>query len=152
MKSREDIHINAPPSKVWDVLSDPNLMELWNPKCAHSDAGPGPYTVGFTYKAGFTLGSRPPQVSDCTIEEYEPERCITTKYTGMAFKPDGEVTERYELTAKDNGTRLRQFVDYTHSGLPLFIRLIMKFIHTFGYSVGRGPLEGIKELAEDRPT
>jgi len=35
------------------------------------------------------------------------------------------------------------------SEVPLIVQLIMKIISSVGYSVGKGPLDGIKELAED---
>ncbi|MBN1909069.1 MAG: SRPBCC family protein [Pirellulales bacterium] len=149
MKLHDRIHVNAPPFSVWEVISDPNLMELWNPKCTRSDAGRGPFGVGNRYEAAFRMGRKPEQVAECVIEEYEPERLLTTKYSGgNAFKPEGFVRESYRLVPKRGGTRVCQTIDFTHSGIPLWAQLFMKIINCVGYSVGKGPLDGIKKLAE----
>ena len=148
MKLHDHIQINAPPASVWKVLSDPNLMELWNSKCIRSNAGKGPFFVGFDYQAIFKLNNNPEQTIRCTIEEYDFNQRLITRYSGFSFNPAGFVTETYQLVPKRQGTLLRQTADYTHSGIPWFAKLIMKLIGTFGYKAGRGPLDGIKELAE----
>ena len=148
MKLYDHIQIDASPSSVWKVLADPNLMELWNPKCLRSDAGNGPYGVGFVYQASFKLGDNPERLAECMIEEYEPGASLTTKYSGSAFKRQGYVRESYRLTAKNGGTRVQQTLDFTHSEISIFIQLIMKVINAVGSAAGKGPLDGIKELAE----
>ncbi len=148
MKLRDHIQVNASPSSVWKVLSDPNLMELWNPKCVQSDAGRGPFGVGFSYDATFKLGSHPERAGECLIEEYRPDELLTTKYSGSAFKVRGYVRETYRLVSKPHGTKIHQTVDFTHSEISILVQLIMKIISSVGHSVGKGPLDGIKELAE----
>jgi len=97
MKLYDSIMVNASSSSVWKILSDPNLMELWNPKCIRSDAGNGPFSIGFVYNASFKLGNRPERSAECMIEEYEPNTLLTTKYSGNAFKLQGYVKESYRL-------------------------------------------------------
>ena len=79
----------------------------------------------------------------------KPQNKVTwgTKYSGRAFKKGGQVTETYRLVPENGGTQVRQTVDFSRSGIPFMIQLIMKTIHSLGYPVGRGPLGGIKELA-----
>ncbi len=148
MKLLYQIYVDTSPSCVWQVLGDPNLMELWNPKCVRSQADKGPFVAGYTYHATFVLGRNSEKTVECLIEEYQPERILTIKYSGNAFKLGGYVNETFLLSAQNRGTKIKQVVDFTHSGVPFVIQLLMKFIHTVGYSVGKGPLEGIKELAE----
>ncbi len=148
MKLRDHIQVNASCSAVWEVLSDPNLMELWNPKCVQSDAGQGPFGVGFPYSATFKLGSNPERTADCLIEEYRPDELLTTRYSGGAFQAGGYVRETYRLTPKRHGTRIDQTLDFTHSEIPFIAQLVMKIISSVGRKVGEGPLDGIKELAE----
>ena len=56
--------------------------------------------------------------------------------------------ETYHLIPKQSGTRIEQVIDFTYSEISIFIQLIMKIISTLGHSVGKGPLDGLKELAE----
>jgi hypothetical protein len=100
------------------------------------------------YNASFKLGSKPEQLAECMIEEYEPNKLLTTKYSGNAFRLHGYVRESYRLVSKRGGTRVQQIIDFTHSEISFIIQLIMKFISIVGYSVGKGPLDGIKDLAE----
>lgn len=148
MKLRDHIQIDASPSAVWQVISDPGLMELWNPKCVRCFVDEGPFGVGFTYEASFKLGNNPEQKSDCLIEEYVPNERLTTKYSGGTFERGGYVKETYHLIPRGQGTRVKQILDFSRSEIPFIFRLIMKLINSVGYSVGKGPLDGIKELAE----
>ena len=148
MRLYDHIYVKAPPWSVWEVLSDPNLMESWNPKCLRCHAGNGPFGVGSVYEATFRLGGGPERLAICMIEEYQCNKLLTTKYSGPAFKMGGYVKETYRLMPKGKGTKVKHVVDFDHSGLPITIQLIAKIIHTVGYSVGKGPLDGVKELVE----
>jgi len=150
MRLYDHIYVKVPPCSVWEVLCNPNLMELWNPKCVRCHAGNGPFGVGFLYEATFRLGGGPERLAHCMIEEYQCNKLLTTKYSGPAFKMGGYVKETYHLIPKLEGTHLKQSIDFGHSGIPIIIQLIMVIIHTVGYSVGKGPLNGIKELAEEK--
>lgn len=150
MKLYDQIRINSPPSAVWEVLCDPNLMELWNPKCVRCQAGKGPFGVGFLYEATFRLGKQPERLANCMIEGYQHNKLLTTKYSGPAFKMGGYVKETYHLIPKCEGTKEKQTIDFGNSGVYIIIQLIMKIINSVGYAAGKGPLDGIKELAEDK--
>ncbi len=150
MKLYYKIHINSPPLKVWEILSNPNLMELWNPKCVSSKAGQGPFGFGSSYEATFRMGTSPQVSLTCTIEEYELNKLLTTKYSGPAFKMGGYVKETFRLIPKGDRTILKQTVDFGYSGISIIIQLIMKIIHIIGKTSGKGPLDGIKELAEEK--
>ena len=50
---RDEIVVQAEPAEVWAALSDPNLIELWNPKCLRSEAGDGPFRDGSRFTASF---------------------------------------------------------------------------------------------------
>ena len=148
MKLCDHIHVNASASSIWKVLSDPNFMEMWNPKCVRCHVGNGPFVAGFTYEATFRLSKSAERKAECTIEEYQPDRLLTTKYSGSAFKRGGYVRETYHLIPKQSGTRIEQVIDFTYSEISIIIQLIMKIISTVGHPAGKGPLDGIKELAE----
>jgi hypothetical protein len=150
MKLFDQIYIDASPSSVWQVLGDLNMMELWNPKCVHCQAGKGPFVTGYTYQAIFMLGRGPERKVECMIEEYQQDKLLTIRYSGNIFKVWGYVTETYLLSAQNRGTDVKQIVDFTNSGVPFIIRLLMKFIHTAGHSADKSSLKGIKELAEQK--
>jgi len=81
--------------------------------------------------------------------DYAPLQRVRTRFSGEVFRNGGYVDEEFRLIPLAAATRLMHLVDYTHSGLPWIIAVLMRFIQTFGYSVGKSPLEGIKELAEN---
>jgi hypothetical protein len=148
MKLFDQIYIVASPSCVWQVLGDLNMMKLWNPKCVSSQAGKGPFVAGYTYQATFSLRKGSERKMECMIEEYQQDKLLTIRYSGNIFKAWGYVTETYLLSAQNRGTDVKQIVDFTNSGVPFIVQLLMKFIHTLGYSAGKSSLKGIKELAE----
>ena len=141
--------VKASPASIWKILSDPNLMELWNPKCIQSNAGNGPFGVGFVFDALFKFRNSPERTAECMIEEYEPNSLLTIKYSGSAFRRQGYAKETHRLISKRRGTKICQTIDFTQSEIPVFVQLIMKVISSVGHSVNKGPLDGIKELAED---
>jgi uncharacterized protein YndB with AHSA1/START domain len=106
MRLYDRIYVEASPSAVWEVLRDPNLMELWNPKCVRSRAGEGPFGAGFTFEAAFRLGGGPERSAECRIQEYQPNELLTTRYSGSAFKKGGYVMETYRLIPRGQGTKV----------------------------------------------
>jgi uncharacterized protein YndB with AHSA1/START domain len=147
MTLREEIIIQRPAAKVWEILADPSLMAAWNPKCQAAAAGGQRVRLGLRFTATFQL-SGPAQAMTGEIIACEPGQRLTTRFTGAAFPRDAYADETFVLEAAGTNTRLVQTVDYTHSGLPWFVKLLMKLLATFGHSVGNSSLDGIKELAE----
>ena len=103
---------------------------------------------GVRYIATYRL-SGPEQETWCEVLDCEPTQLLRTRYSGKAFRNGGYVEETFRLTPAPGGTRLHHAVDFTHSGLPWLVRLLMQLVHTFGYSVGRSSLDGIRDLAEE---
>jgi hypothetical protein len=93
--------------------------------------------------------SGPEQEMWCEVIDCVPMRLLKTRYSGDAFRNGGYVEEVFELVPSPTDIRLTHAVDYSHSGLPRFFRVLMWLISRFGYSVGRSSLDGIKELAEE---
>lgn len=148
MTLRDEIVIRGAPAKVWAIISDPSLTPLWNPKCVKCEHQEGSLRRGSRYKAIFRLKG-PEQETWCEVVACLQAQLLKTRYTGKAFRNGGYVEETFRLTPSPNGTRLFHAVDFTHSGVPWLIRLLMQLLNTFGYSVGQSSLEGIRDLAEE---
>jgi len=83
------------------------------------------------------------------VQDCAPAELLKTRYTGKAFRNGGYVEETFRLTPSQNGTRLSHAVDFTHSGVPWLVLLLMQLVNAFGYSAGKSSLEGIRDLAEE---
>jgi len=55
---------------------------------------------------------------------------------------------RFVLQPVHGGTDILHIADFSHAGLPWFLKAIMKVMHRFGRKEGKSPLDGLKELAE----
>jgi len=104
------IHVDAPPEKVYDVVTDVTRMGEWSPEthtCVWLDGATGP-TVGARFKGsnrnGFARWSTKPRV-DAADEGREFAFTVdfagkdTTKWT-YRFEPDGagtKLTESFEM-------------------------------------------------------
>lgn len=81
-----------PPDRIWRALTQPHLIEEWLMKNNFSAA------PGRTFTMSGDWGS-----VDCKVLQNEP--CKTLSYTWVGMGIDTVVT--WELTATENGTRLR---------------------------------------------
>jgi uncharacterized protein YndB with AHSA1/START domain len=149
MTFRGEIAIPASPAKVWAIVSDPSLMPLWNPKCVQCERLDAPVRRGSRYQAIFSMAG-PGQKTSCEVIECAPAGILKTRYTGKAFRKGGYVEEVFQLKPSSTGTLLTHAVDFTHAGLPWFVRLLMRVIHVLGHGVGRSSLERIGDLEQTR--
>ena len=116
------IHIDAPPARVWEIVSDQRRMNEWSPevwrqKFFGDEIGVGTRSVNINKRKGFFW----PTAS--RITEFVPEQRIAYYVTGSStfwsydLAPDGDgtlVTERREL----KGDR-RAFLSWTTAALAL---------------------------------
>ncbi len=139
--------VTAPVDAVWQVLADPVSMTRWNPKCVRCDAGASRVQTGVRYKAAFRM-SGPERESDCEVVTCEPHRLLVTRFSMDHSKPGGYVDETFRLEACKAGTQIVHEVDFTHSGLPLWLKAFMKLMDVVGRKAGTSSLDGIKSLVE----
>ena len=144
----ESISIKTSPTQVWEILADPSLMPLWNSKCTNCTPGSHSICKGSRYNAVFQMSGSGREVA-CEVIECAPEQFLKTRFTGWFTPRAGYVDEVFRLHASNTETRLVHEVDFTQSGIPWLIQVLMKLVSTFGYSVGKSPLKGIKDLAEN---
>ncbi|UCD52700.1 MAG: SRPBCC family protein [Phycisphaerales bacterium] len=144
---RDRLDVSASAAEVWDVLDDPALMELWNPKCVRCEVDREHVHVGLRYRASFRLHG-PECPSDCEVMACAPGQLLTTRFLTEAPGPAGYVDETFRLQPLAQGTRIIHEVDFTHSGLPRWLEVFMKVMNWVGRQAGRSSLDGIKELVE----
>ena len=146
MKIKESIKINSSATAIWSILQDPGNMPSWNPKCISCN-GSKSIKKGSSFDAVFKLGKNPKSTT-CKIMELKPCEQITIRYSGEAFSSeDGFVDETFYLNSiEPMQTKIRLEVDFSNSKLPVFIKIIMWFINTFGYKAGKSSLDGIQDL------
>lgn len=144
---RDRRYMAATPERVWAILADPALMELWNPKCVRCEADRENVHVGLRFKAVFRL-SGPEREAQCEIVDCQPDVFLAVRFSGDAFRRAGYVDETFRMTPTADGTRIIHEVDFTHSGLPWLLKVFVKVMDTIGYKAGKSSLDGIKELAE----
>jgi len=145
---RDGIEMNADLARVWEVLADPALMELWNPKCVRCESD-SHVCVGLRYRASFRL-SGPERESQCEVIACTPGERLTTRFLMEAPGPAGYVDETFRLRPGREGTHVVHEMDFTHSGLPHWLQAFMKVMDLVGRKVGKSSLEGIKALVEEQ--
>lgn len=147
---RERTRVNATAERIWTVLRDPGGMSQWNPQCVRSEVGEDTMRVGLRFKAVIRFGSGPERQLDCEVIECEPERSLTLRFSGEASpRTDEYMDETYVFQPVDGGTKVLHKTDFSHSGLPWFLKAVMKVIGFVGHKKGESPLDGLKRLAEE---
>jgi uncharacterized protein YndB with AHSA1/START domain len=104
--ARAEITINVPPSKVWQALTDPELVKQYffgtTVKSNWKEGSPVTYTGEWEGKAYEDKG---------TVLKVEPEKLLVSSYwSSISGVPDSAENYNeiaYELTEVDGGTRLK---------------------------------------------
>jgi len=99
-----EIHIDASPEIVFDVVSNPEHLASWFPDEAELDPTPGGRGV-FTFH---TPGGE--HVAPVTVVDAQPYSVFSFRWSQEAGQPATETNSllvRFELLPADGGTRLR---------------------------------------------
>lgn len=144
---RERAHLYATSERVWEILTDPALMELWNPKCVRCQADGDRVRVGLRYQATFRL-SGPERQTQCEVLECLPGQMLTIRFSGEALREGSHVDETFRLQPSGEGTDVTHEVDFTHSSLPWWLKALMKVLDVIGHKRGKSSLDCIAELLE----
>ena len=103
--AKAEITINTPPSKVWDALTEPDLIKqyLFGTEVATDWQAGSPITYKGTWE-GKTYEDKG------KILQVEPGRLLVSTYwsslSSVPDIPENYQTVRYELSAESDGTRL----------------------------------------------
>lgn len=116
MKSiRTDIHIEAPPERVWQILTDFARYPAWNPLIPRAE---GDVREGSRLTVRIELPDGPGMTIRPTLVRVEPNRALAWK--GGLLVPklfDGE--HLFELHPADGGTRFVQRENFGGLLVPL---------------------------------
>ncbi|MBM4027298.1 MAG: hypothetical protein FJ280_18110 [Planctomycetes bacterium] len=146
---REQTCVAATTEQVWAVLTDPGLMSLWNPHCVCTAGAGLALRVGLRFQAVMRFRRGPERTLDCDVTECRPGQRLTLRFSGEALPGRaGHMDETFVLQPVHGGTDILHIADFSHAGLPWFLKAIMKVMHRFGRKEGKSPLDGLKELAE----
>ena len=134
--------ISLPVTDIWRIVSDPEQMPVWNPKCVLVTAAAGaPETRRFD--ALFQMNQKEKSAVGEVVCWRVPEQ-ITYRYT-YEDQFSGTVEETFKLQQQGAAvTRLVHEVDFSRSGLPWWVRVVIGYIGRFGKLVGEDPLDGIE--------
>ena len=143
--------INAPAEAVWPFVADPVLMSAWNEKiieveCDHA----GPASLGETYGITYVMSGRK-VAAECEVILCAPPSEFAVRCKLMQ-QPGRHVDECYNLTERGGHTRLTQFIDLRHSGIPRWALWIMRFIQGAGTAQGAPYLEVLQRTVEEMET
>ena len=148
MKMKESIILNTTVEKLWDLLKDPGNMPLWNPKCIDVKVDKNIY-IGSRFEVTFQMreGAEAGKM-DCEVIEFKEYKKLVIRYSGEMVKGKiGHMDEIFIIAPAKNGQlELKRHLDLSKTKLPFFLRIIMWFISTFGYSVGKTCMEEIRDL------
>ncbi|MHC4872957.1 MAG: SRPBCC family protein [Planctomycetota bacterium] len=153
MKLIDKVIINAGADKVWQIIDDPDMTDLWNPKFKAYDAvSEGERRLGFEFRTAYEMNGNM-FAMEGEISGYEPG-----SYLEMTLKnPVGDkpipknmiAMEKYWIEPCSKGVMLRQEIEVINSGIPKFIEWIVEFIQRFGTPMGPKYIIKLKELAEE---
>jgi uncharacterized protein YndB with AHSA1/START domain len=103
-----EMFIEAPPARVWELMTDIVLMGQWSPEYQGGewlDGATGP-TVGARFKGRNKRQDREWE-SVSTVVEAEPGRAVAW---AVGDPNNAAATWRFDLTPEGTGTRVRQHV------------------------------------------
>lgn len=143
---RAEVDIDAPPSKVWGLVSDFRRMPQWSPQCRWMRLL-GPLRPG-TRTLNFNRRNRLYWPTTCTVVDVIPEQ-------KLAFRVDtNHSISCYELEPQGEGTRLTES-RHAENGVTPFSSLTVNALFGGNAKFERELLEGmnaslakIKDAAE----
>jgi uncharacterized protein YndB with AHSA1/START domain len=120
VEGRATIHVNAPPEKMYAMVTDVTRMGEWSPECRRAEwvgdaTGPA---VGARFKGHNKLGIARWSTTP-TVKVADPGREFTFE-TGKPGKEDTRWT--YRFTPKDGGTELTESFEALR--YPTFMKLV----------------------------
>lgn len=124
-KGEASVHVDAPPMKVWEVVSDVTRMGQWSPEtvqCRWLDGATGP-AVGARFKGtnkrGFARWSTTPRV---TAADPGSTFAFVIKHMGS------DITEwRYEFSPEGDGTKVTESFELLRD-LPWYLGAAERYV------------------------
>ncbi|MDY7092650.1 MAG: SRPBCC family protein [Acidobacteriota bacterium] len=149
MKLRFEVRIAAPPQRVWPWVADPLRMARWNPKLVAIDrAASGELQAGEEYELIYRMSGRDTELR-ARVELAKPPVELAIRLWDEAGPHERPTVESYRLEARGDGTRLRQEIDLSRTGIPWPARLLMALLSRWGRPRDEPYLERLRRLVEE---
>jgi hypothetical protein len=148
MQLRESVIIAADASAVWPFLADPVLQADWNPKIVSiAREQSGPVRFGERFEMIYRMSGRERQ-SRVEITDLQPTQRLTFLHRHTWKSSEQIVQESYEISPTGDGVKVVQTIDLSQTGIPWPFRLLIGFIHRFGWNAQEPYLHRLKRLVE----
>jgi uncharacterized protein YndB with AHSA1/START domain len=148
MKHYDSIEVAAQPEAVWPLLADPQQMANWHAKLvAVRRSASGTVRLGDRFGTTYTL-SGSENDAEAEVIRCQPPAALTYRHHVNLKQCTGYVDESFDLQYNGKVTRVKQTLDFSKSGLPLWARGLMWFVSRFGKPVGPSLFEPLKRAAE----
>ena len=150
---REEVQTRVTPERAWELLSDPALHSLWNPRIVATEvSGAGPPGLGFQYRVTYELAGRRDQF-DAEVTEFSPPVRFSARLKARA-QVRGQSWNRgsiesYTIEPRRDGVRVRHEIRVDLSGANGFLQLLTGLLSRLGPPQGDPFLERFREVAED---
>ncbi len=108
LKGKAQVHIKAPPERVYELVSDVTRMGEWSPECYRClwlGGARGP-VAGARFK-GYNRRGWVRWSTTCTVTEAEPGRAFAFETHSVPFK-GVQSRWRYQMEPSDDGTLLTE--------------------------------------------
>lgn len=152
MLIREEILTRVAPERAWELVSNPALHSLWNPRIVATEvSSAGPPGLGFRYRVTYEMTGRRDQF-DAEVTEFSPlvRYCARLKARGQGRGESrrGSI-ESYTIAPEPGGVRVRHEIRADLSGVNGFRRILIGFLSRFGRPQGDPYLEQFRQVAEE---
>jgi uncharacterized protein YndB with AHSA1/START domain len=149
MRDSVTVHIDAPASRVWELVSDVTQIGRFSPETFEAewlDGATGP-TLGGRFRGHVKRNGRGPVYwTTCTITECEPNRVFAF---AVGVRGNSVNTWRYELAPSADGTDITESFELTDNpATRLYWMLAGRWRGRTNRNGMRATLERIKGAAE----
>jgi len=148
---REEVVTTATPERAWELLSDPALHSLWNPRIVATEvSGAGPPGLGFRYRVTYEMGGRR-DTFDAEVTEFSPQTryCVRLKARNHGDGSYRGSMESYTLAPQAGGVRVQHEIRLDLSGMNGLVQLVLGFLSRIRRPQGDPYLERFRQVAEE---
>lgn len=145
MKLVSKRRFNVSVESLWEVIREPGNMPAWNHKCVEcgciAEGG-----VGSRFEVVFQMNNKRKEAEGevITLKQFEE---IRIRYRYKEDNQMGAVDEMFQVSSAGlRKSKLKHVVDFRHSTLPAWVKVLIWFLGVFGRSVGKDPLDGLDDL------
>jgi len=148
MKQTERVTIAVPPEAVWTLIEDLGHAPAWHPKIVTVKSLSGRPGLNAEYETVYTLNGKE-TVTHAVTTAFEPPRLLENTFHAPGMKQPA--VESFTLKrARGGGTHLCHQVRFLlPTDVPPLLRALVWFVLVAGRKAGKGPLDHLKETAEE---